>query len=56
MIELLVEVWLIGGNAMGGRALTKTRLHSPFVIFEPSAISLCPIWSFENKSSRPYRT
>ena len=41
---------------MLGRALTKTFLHSPLVLFEPSAIPLCPIWSFENKFSRPYRT
>ena len=34
---------------MLGRALTKTFLHSPLVLFEPSAIPLCPIWSFENK-------
>ena len=40
--------------AMVGRALTKTFIHSPFVIFEPSAIPLCHIWSYENKFSRPY--
>ena len=41
---------------MIGRALTKTFIHSPLVIFEPSAIPLCHIWSYENKFSRPYMT
>ena len=41
-------------SAVLGSALTKTFLHNPFVFFEPSAIPLCPIWSYENKFSRPY--
>ena len=40
--------------AMLGRALTKTLLHSPLMLFEPSAIPLWYIWSYENKFSRPY--
>ena len=55
---LLFVRYLHGGqedvSAMVGRALTKTFIHSPFVIFEPSAIPLCHIWSYENKFSRPY--
>ena len=39
---------------MLGRALTKTLLHSPLMLFEPSAILLWYIWSYENKFSRPY--
>ena len=39
-----------------GRALTKTFIHNPLVLFEPSAIPLCHIWSYENKFSRPYMT
>ena len=44
----------IGESAAVGRALTKTDIHSPSALFEPSAIPLCPIWSYENKFSRPY--
>ena len=50
MHKLLFSGW----SAMLGRALTKTFLHNPLVIFEPSAIPLWYIWSYENKFSRPY--
>ena len=40
-------------KSLGG-ALTKTRLHRPIVVFDPSAIHLWHIWSYENKFSRPY--
>ena len=44
----------IGESAAVGSALTKTFLHSPLMLFEPSAIPLWYIWSYENKFSRPY--
>ena len=40
-------------KSLGG-ALTKTFLHRPIVVFDPSAIHLWHIWSYENKFSRPY--
>ncbi len=44
----------IGESAAVDRALTKTFIHNPLMLFEPSAIPLCHIWSYENKFSRPY--
>ena len=48
------KLQFIGESAAVGRALTKTFIHNPLMLFEPSAIPLCPIWSYENKFSRPY--
>ena len=48
------KLQFIGEFAAVGRALTKTFIHSPFMLFEPSAIPLWYIWSYENKFSRPY--
>ena len=48
------KLQFIGESAAVGRALTKTFLHNPLMLFEPSAIPLCPIWAYENKFSRPY--
>ena len=46
--EFISEVTVLG------RALTKTFIHDPLMLFEPSAITLWYIWSYENKFSRPY--
>ena len=48
------KLQFIGEFAAVGMALTKTFLHSPLMLFEPSAIPLWYIWSYENKFSRPY--
>ena len=48
------KLQFIGEFAMVGRALTKTFIHNPLMLFEPSAIHLWYIWSYENKFSRPY--
>mgnify|MGYP001658496896 CR=1 FL=1 len=48
------KLQFVGESAVVGRALTKTFIHNPLMLFEPSAIPLCPIWSYENKFSRPY--
>ena len=53
-VILQMSLQFIGEFAAVGRALTKTFLHSPFMLFEPSAIPLWYIWSYENKFSRPY--
>ena len=52
--ELEEELQFIGEFAAVGRALTKTFIHNPLMLFEPSAIPLWYIWSYENKFSRPY--
>ena len=48
------KLQFIGESAAVGRALTKTFIHNPLMLFEPSAIPLWYIWSYENKFSRPY--
>ena len=48
------KLQFIGESAMVGRALTKTFIHNPLMLLEPSAIPLWYIWSYENKFSRPY--
>ena len=48
------KLQFIGESAAVGGALTKTFIHNPLMLFEPSAIPLCHIWSYENKFSRPY--
>ncbi len=53
-VQLTTKLQFIGEFAAVGRALTKTFIHNPLMLFEPSAIPLCPIWSYENKFSRPY--
>ena len=52
--ELEEELQFIGEFAAVDRALTKTFIHNPLMFFEPSAIPLWYIWSYENKFSRPY--
>ena len=51
---LQMSLQFIGEFAAVGRALTKTFIHNPLMLFEPSAIPLWYIWSYENKFSRPY--